>query len=169
MGKLVRPLQGEILRENRGDERRTLRLSAKISTLGDWAQVLIHDLSEKGLMFETTAELAIGEIVSVELPFIGKSEAKIVRKYENSFGCEFLTPVSRKTVSAALLQASGDIRESEIETTIEEMPVGMKPSLEDLTRWKQNFEHTRGAQGYRLVGFRQAPDGMITAMVSKTN
>ncbi len=38
-------------------------------------------------MFETTAELAIDEIVSVELPFIGKSEARIVRKYENSFRC----------------------------------------------------------------------------------
>lgn len=169
MGKLVRPLQGEILRESRSDERRTLHLSARAVSLGDSAQVLIHDLSEKGLMFETTAELAIGEIVSVELPFIGKSEARIVRKYENSFGCEFLTPVSRKTVSAALLQASGDLRDSEIETTVEELPVGMKPSLEDMTKWKLNFEHTKGAQGYRLVGFRQAPDGMITAMVSKTN
>lgn len=169
MARLVRPLQGEILRENRGDERRTLRLSARVSSSGDWAQVQIHDLSEKGLMFETIAELAIGEIVSVELPFIGQSEARIVRKYENSFGCEFLTPVSRKTVSAALLQASGDFRDNEIEKTVDELPVGMRASLEDITKWKLNFELTKGAQGYRLIGFRRAPDGMITAMVSKTN
>jgi hypothetical protein len=169
MGKFVRPLQGEILRENRSDERRTLRLSARVSSSGDWAQVLIHDLSEKGLMFETSAKLEIGEIVSVDLPFIGKSEAKIVRKEDDSFGCEFTTPVSRKTVSAALLQASGDLRDSEIESTVEEMPVGIKPSLEDMTKWKLHFEKAKGAQGYRLVGFRQAPDGMTIAMITKTN
>jgi len=120
-------------------------------------------------MFETSARLAIGEIVSVDLPYIGKSEARIVRKEGDTLGCEFLVPVSRKTVSAALLQASGDLRDSEIETTVEEFPVGIKPSLEDLTKWRLDFEQTKGAQGYRLVGFRQAPDGMTIAMITKTN
>lgn len=169
MGKFVRPLKGEIQRENRSDERRTLRLSARVSSSSDWAQVLIHDLSETGLMFETSARLAIGEIVSVDLPYIGKSEARIVRKEGDTLGCEFLVPVSRKTVSAALLQASRDLRDSEIETTVEEFPVGIKPSLEDLTKWRLDFEQTKGAQGYRLVGFRQATDGMTIAMITKTN
>lgn len=169
MGKFLRPLQGEILRESRGGQRRTLRLSAHVSSSDAWAQVLIGDLSETGLMFETSVDLAIGEIVAVDLPFIGRREARTVWKKDNSFGCEFLVPVSQTTISAALLQAPGDIRESEIETTVEQLPVGIKPTLEDMTKWKIEFERTKGANGYRLVGFRQAADGMTIAMVTKTN
>lgn len=169
MGKFVRPLQGEILRESRGDRRRTLRLSARVSSSDDWAQAMIGDMSETGLMFETSVDLAIGEIVSVDLPFIGRSDAKIVWKDGNSIGCEFLNPVSQNTISAALLQAPGDVQEGEIESTVEEMPIGIKPTLEELTKWKMDFEQAKGSKGYRLVGFRQAANGMTIAMVSKTH
>lgn len=169
MGKFARPLQGEIQREGRSDERRALRLSASVSSSDVWTQVLIHDMSETGLMFETAASLAIGEIVAVELPLITQTEARVVWQKENSFGCEFLTPISPTAVTAALLQAPGNLPESEIETTVEELPIGIKPSLEDMTRWKMEFERTKGALGYRLVGFRQASDGMTIAMVTKTN
>ena len=72
-------------------------------------------------------------------------------------------------VSAALLRAPGELPKNEIETTVEELPVGVKPTLEDLTNWKLEFDRTKGASGYRLVGFRQATDGMTIAMVTKTN
>ncbi|QIG53181.1 PilZ domain-containing protein [Altererythrobacter sp. BO-6] len=169
MGKFVRPLQGEILRETRSDQRRTLRLSGRVSSSGEWAQAMIANMSETGLMFETLVDLAMGEIVSVDLPFIGSCDAKIVWNDGNLYGCEFLTPVSQHTISAALLQAPGDVRDSEIESTVEEMPIGIKPTLEELTEWKLEFEQTKGSSGYRLVGFRQAADGMTIAMVSKTN
>lgn len=169
MGKFARPLQGEILRESRSDQRRALRLSSSVSSSAVWAEVLIHDLSETGLMFETSANLAIGEIVAVELPLINQTEARVIWQKENSFGCEFLTPIPPTTITAALLQAPRNLPESEIETTVEELPIGIKPSLEDMTKWKMEFERTKGALGYRLVGFRQASDGMTIAMVTKTN
>lgn len=169
MGKFVRPLQGEILRESRSNERRTLRLPVELSSSDDWAQVLIQDLSEGGLMFETSVELDIGEIVSVDLPFIGDCEARIVWLKGTTYGSAFMTPISRAMVSVALLQAPGELARSEVETIIEEMPLGIKPSLEEMTKWKIEFERTWGATGYRLVGFRQAPDGMTIAMVTKTN
>lgn len=169
MGNFVRPLQGEILRETRSNRRRTLRLSGRVSSSGDWAQATIANISETGLMFETSVDLVIGEIVSVDLPIVGNCDGKIVWKDGNSFGCEFLSPVSQHTISAALLQTPGDIRDSEIESTVEELPIGIKPTLEKLTEWKLEFEQTKGASGYRLVGFRQAADGMTIAMVSKTN
>lgn len=120
-------------------------------------------------MFETSADLATDEIVMVDLPFIGSSEARIVWRKEKSYGCEFLTPVSRTMVSAALLQASSNLSEPDAGARIEEMEVGIRPSLEEMTEWKVEFEATRGANGYRLVGFRQTKDGMTIAMVTKTH
>jgi hypothetical protein len=169
MGKFVRPLHGEILRESRSDRRRTLRLSARVSSSDAWAEVLIRDLSESGLRFETAVDLEIGEIVSVDLPFIGQTDAKIVWKELNSFGCEFLTPVSQTTISAALLRSPGDRPENEIESSVEELPVGIKPTLEEMTQWKIEFERTKGARGYRIIGFRQSADGVTIAMVTKMN
>lgn len=169
MGKFVRPLQGEILRESRSDRRRTLRLSARVSSSDAWAKVLIRDLSETGLMFETAVDLEVGEIVSVDLPFIGQSDARIVWKKLNSFGCQFLTPVSQTTISTALLRSPGKRPDNEIESTVEELPVGIKPTLEEMTQWKIEFELSKGANGYRIIGFRQSADGMTIAMITKMN
>lgn len=169
MGKLVQPLQAEILRDGRKAERRTLRLTASVSASDDWSKALIHDLSESGLMFETSTQLATDEIVLVDLPFIGASEARVVWQKGSSYGCEFLTPVSRTTVSAALLQTSADLAEPGSAASVEELEVGIRPSLEEMTKWKVDFEATKGANGYRLVGFRQTPEGMTIAMVTKTN
>lgn len=169
MGKLVQPLQAEILRESRRAERRTLRLTAVVSASDDWSKVLIHDISETGLMFESSADLATDEIIMVDLPFIGASEARVVRQDDNSYGCEFLSPVSRSTVSAALLQTTTDLADPGSNTSVEEVEVGIRPSLEKMTEWKVEFEATRGVNGYRLVGFRQTREGMTIAMVTKTN
>lgn len=169
MAEFARPLQAEIYKESRGARRRTLVLATDIESPETNAKALIHDLSESGLRIQTNAGLITGESLFVELPFIGSTETRIVWQDGTYFGCEFLTPISRGTVSAALLRSTVDRTGDEPQTVVEELPVGIKPSLEEMMTWEFEFERTKGANGYQLIGFRQTSDGMIIAMVAKEN
>jgi hypothetical protein len=90
--------------DNRDAVRRSLRLEVRASS-DDASPALIRNLSERGLLIETVAGLAIGETIQVDLPHAGPSEARIVWRDGSFFGCEFLAPVSKAAVSAALLLA----------------------------------------------------------------
>lgn len=169
MGKFSRPLKAELFQDRRASERHTLRLAASASTEGVASKVLIHDLSETGLGFETSADLQIGDLVLVDLPFIGASEGKIVFRENAFYGCEFMTPISQGKLSASLLQSSRGFADEAPHRAIEEIPIGIKPSLDAITEWHFEFEQTKGTKGYRLIGFRQTPEGVTIAMVSKTN
>jgi hypothetical protein len=91
--------------DNRGAARRSLRLEVRASSPKDASSALIRNLSERGLLIETATDLAIGETIHVDLPEAGASEARVIWREGSFFGCEFLTPVSRAAVSAALLLA----------------------------------------------------------------
>ena len=90
--------------DNRDAVRRSLRLEVRASS-DDASPALIRNLSERGLLIETAAGLAIGDTIHVDLPHAGPSEARIVWRDGSFFGCEFLAPVSKAAVSAALLLA----------------------------------------------------------------
>jgi hypothetical protein len=66
---------------------------------------VIRDLSELGLLLETSADLALGERLHVELPEAGIRAAVVVWRRGNLFGCEFQVPLTKKIVSATLLRA----------------------------------------------------------------
>ena len=168
------PIQAEISftplsQDSRGSARRTLRLGVSVSSSQLWTKALIHDLSETGLMIETTAELAVGETIRFDLPVTGSAEARIIWNRETYYGCEFLAPVPKAAVSAALLQTPVESADSVTTPRVEEVPVGINPSLEEMEAWKSEFEKTRGATGDQLIGFRQTSDGLIIAIVAKTN
>lgn len=92
--------------DNRGAERRKLRLALRASTgQNATTSVLIRDLSELGFMIETVADLAVGEAFQIELPQAGLVEARVVWKQDASFGCMFLSRISKGAVSAAMLLA----------------------------------------------------------------
>jgi hypothetical protein len=91
--------------DNRNAVRRSLRLEVRAFSRIEPRSALIRNLSERGLLIETATDLAIGETIHVDLPEAGTSEARIVWRKGSFFGCEFLTPVSRAAVSAALLLA----------------------------------------------------------------
>lgn len=93
--------------DERGAVRRSLRLEVRASP-GDATTALIRNLSERGLLIETAADLAIGDTLHVDLPEAGVAEARIVWRDGSFFGCEFLTPVSKAAVSAALLLAPAE-------------------------------------------------------------
>ena len=170
MGPLRAEISVNVLSEDsRGSVRRNLRLSLSISSPDSWSRALIHDLSETGLMIETAAPLAVGEIISFALPDGETAEARIVWKKGNRHGCEFLTPIPAGAVSIALLQATAESFDLVDPATIEELPVGANPSIDELAAWKAEFERTQGAKGKQLVGFRLASDGLLVALVTKSN
>jgi hypothetical protein len=85
--------------------RRTLRLQVNAELSGDAVEAEIRNLSEKGLLVETTADLVIGEILHLDLPEAGIIEATVVWSRGRLFGCEFKAALSKRIVSAALLRS----------------------------------------------------------------
>lgn len=86
--------------------RRTLRLGSLLSEKG--APAIIRDLSVTGLLVQTDDLFAPGEEFLFELPENGPTKAKVIWQDGDLFGCEFLQPVSRSCISAALLQGAAE-------------------------------------------------------------
>ena len=57
------------------------------------------------MLIETSAELAVGEPLEVDIPEAGASQAVVVWGNGRLFGCEFQTPIPPAAVSAALLRS----------------------------------------------------------------
>lgn len=165
MGKSSRPIQAAIHRERRQSGRYVVQLTA-MSPAGD-DRALIHDLSEVGLRLETSLTLDRGDVLRIELPLIGEIDAKIVWKEGAFLGCEFLQPVSQGIVNAAILRSSAKVEALPDKDHVEEIPIGVNPTLETITEWKVQFDQERGAAGYRLVGFRQDKAGVTLAMITR--
>ena len=167
MAKSSRPIQAALLRERRTRGRYLLQLSAASTTGLDRA--LVHDLSEVGLRLETTVPLDTGDKIRIELPLIGQVDAKVMWKEDAFIGCKFLEPISQSVVNAAILRSS--IRTEALADlgNLEEIPIGVNPTLETITAWKVRFDELRGESGYRIVGFRQTADGLTIAMVTRTD
>jgi len=106
----MQPLSAEILTEVLiGDERtavrRSLRLGVSASSSGHVAMALILNISETGLLIETLLELAEGETLLVEIPGAIATTARVIWREGFLVGCEFASPVSLGTVSAAQLMS----------------------------------------------------------------
>ena len=90
--------------ERRGSARRRLRLvtegTAPSSTCD---RVIVHDLSLSGLLIESSAPFAVGELLAVTLPEAGAVEAIVMWNSGRYFGCKFTTPIRTAVVSAAQL------------------------------------------------------------------
>ncbi len=100
-------LPAEILTITAGDPRaavrKTLRLLVNAELSGDAVQAEIRNLSESGLLVETTADLLNGEILYLELPETEVIKAAVIWSRGRFFGCEFRTSLPKSVVSAALL------------------------------------------------------------------
>ncbi|MBV1689551.1 PilZ domain-containing protein [Novosphingobium sp. G106] len=93
------------LQDGRSARRRKLSLESQGTTSsGIAADVLIHNLSTKGLLIETSAKLSIGEVLGVEVPHAGATLAVVMWNSGDLFGCEFVAPVPNAAISASLLQ-----------------------------------------------------------------
>ncbi len=106
-------LPAEILtvatRDPRAALRRTLRLQVNAQLSDDAVEAEIRNLSEKGLLVETTVDLVIGEILHLDLPEAGIIEATVVWRRGPYFGCEFKAALPKRLVSAALLRSDNEL------------------------------------------------------------
>ncbi len=153
----------------RSSERRVLRLTVSLSTAGDGIDALIHDLSNTGLRIETGAKLAIGDELLVDLPDDNLIEARVVWNNDNSYGCEFLSPIAKGVFGAAVLRAPFEVPTPADSYRIEEVPLGSLADTNELAQWYADFEGRKSASGEQLVGFRNDPDGQIVALIARLN
>lgn len=167
----MKSLRANMRRMNTAERRDEQRWHVELLvTLGPQAGARfanVRNLSEKGMMLETDLALQIGEIVNVALPGGHETDARIVWQQEHAFGCEFLTRISTSVISAALLQAPLEtMTDRAAEPGLEEMPIGIRPTMDELTDWKAQFQETHAPAGHRLVAFRQTEDGLMIAIVT---
>jgi len=104
----VQPLRAVIVAnapifDPRSAARHTLRLNVLPDVSGNSTPALIHNLSETGLLIETAADLEVGESLQIDLPHAGLTSALVNWSRGQLVGCEFASPVSSASISAALL------------------------------------------------------------------
>lgn len=91
----------------RREPRRKLWLEAQGALVsGSAAKVLVHNISATGLLLESPVSLALDEKIGIELPHAGAMWAKVIWASGNLFGCQFETPISPATLSAAQLRSA---------------------------------------------------------------
>ncbi|WP_374524401.1 helix-turn-helix domain-containing protein [Sphingopyxis sp.] len=105
----------------RGSARRKLSLPAEGKQNGDTGiKVLIHNISETGLLLESDVDLLAGDRIEIDLPHAGDSSATVVWVSDRLFGCRFDAPVSPATLSAARLRSAVTHDEEEAPTPADE-------------------------------------------------
>ena len=90
--------------ERRSSRRRKLRLETE-SKAGPESRVIIHDLSERGMLLESGAVLVVGEKLELIIPEAGSAVATVVWSSGCYFGCRFEKELPSAAVSAALLRS----------------------------------------------------------------
>lgn len=86
--------------------RKTVRLALEDhGQAAGGSHVVIHDISETGLLVLADPPLSIGDTLSIRFGSKQVRAAQVVRRDENFAGCRFASPVPRAWISAALLRA----------------------------------------------------------------
>ena len=120
----LEPQQGE----RRASQRRRLRVEADGTTASTAeTKVTIHDLSEDGLLVESPVPLAQGEILEVDIPGAGISQAEVVWSSSGRFfGCRFTQSISTGAVSAVLLRSPSQRSTSATFETVEKARIELE-------------------------------------------
>ena len=106
--------------ERRSASRRKLRLESEgYVSSAPQTQVVIHDLSEDGLLVESPVALEQGESIEVVIPEAGTAQAQVAWSSGRFFGCKFSDPISTAAVSAALLRSPGPDQLEQNRETVE--------------------------------------------------
>jgi hypothetical protein len=91
--------------EPRGTGRHKLNLGVCASAGPNVVQVLIHNISASGMLLESSAVLAQQDGIDVDIPEAGTVQASVVWVSDNLYGCQFVQPLSRAALSAAILRS----------------------------------------------------------------
>lgn len=88
-------------------QRRNLPLFVQGRTaLGEHANLQIYNISESGVLIESSVAIADGDRIQLDLPHAGLIGARVVWTSGLLFGCQFDVPISPATLSAAQLQSA---------------------------------------------------------------
>lgn len=152
--------------ERRDDWRWHVELLVTVGPQGRGRHATVRNLSEGGMLLETDTDLRVGDCIHVQLPGAHSTEARVVWNRDQAYGCEFLTRIPISVVSGALLQAPPDVANGAGDgPQFEEFPIGIRPTVDELARWKADFERTNADDNLRLVAFRQTETGLLIAIV----
>jgi hypothetical protein len=95
-------LAAKLYRDDRLADRQTVNLDATLRTPDQRpVDILIEDLSATGFRMGGSDTLALNSIVSVGISGIGRRDARIVRRSDDHYGCEFLTPIGAAEIAKA--------------------------------------------------------------------
>jgi transcriptional regulator with XRE-family HTH domain len=73
---------------------------------GKAMQVQVHNLSETGLLLETSDELEIGDAIDLDLPEAGQARARVAWASGQLYGCAFDAALSASALSAVQLRSA---------------------------------------------------------------
>lgn len=90
--------------DNRKRRRHKLLLEVNARGPEDFAgMVIVHDISDTGLLIESECHLKAGEMIEVNLPQAGLMEAEIMWEGGDIYGCRFTQELTPAAISAARL------------------------------------------------------------------
>jgi hypothetical protein len=105
MALLAKIERGARVSNSRTASRRKLSLVARgVTAAQEFATVVIHDLSETGVLIETKVELATGEPLEIDIQEAGTVAATVVWSSGQFFGCQFERRLPKAAVSASILR-----------------------------------------------------------------
>ena len=127
-------------------KRRRLMLEVRgAHASGSDVPVVIHNISETGLLIECEAALSIRDRIDIDLPHAGVVPATLVWVSGRMFGCQFDAPISSAALSAAQLRSAIDVEEASAPSSDrqeESVPVGPNGS-----NFAANLKRLRMAKG----------------------
>lgn len=127
-------------------KRRKLMLEVRgAHASGSDVPVVIHNISETGLLIECEAALSIRDRIDIDLPHAGVVPATLVWVSGRMFGCQFDAPISPAVLSAAQLRSAIDVEEASATSSVpenESVPVGPNGS-----NFAANLKRMRMAKG----------------------
>ena len=94
--------------ERRWQVRRDVNLATSATAAEGGHAALVRNISENGLLIETTAPLGPRDAFEIDLPEIGTCVAEVVWYKGDLKGCRFFAPIPRAVVSAAVLRSPAD-------------------------------------------------------------
>jgi transcriptional regulator with XRE-family HTH domain len=108
----------------RAERRRLLLETQGALATGAATQVIVHNVSESGVLLETQVDLEIGESIELDLPEAPRARARIIWASGRLYGCAFEGAIPAATLSATQLRSAV---QSELGLGAAPAPVGPTP------------------------------------------
>lgn len=107
IGAHFEEIQGDAAKP-RAHRRKLLMQAQGALETGEKTSVVIHNLSESGMLMESRIELEIEETIELDLPEAGLIRAKVIWASGALYGCSFERPLSSFELGAAQLRGAID-------------------------------------------------------------